>query len=73
MKVIKHLYRKIVVNTDDVVDSGLIKKQVCINDNIEEIAAELNREAIKTAIVAGLKKRDELEKEYDEQGIKVNP
>lgn len=67
------LYRKIVVNTDDVVDSGLIKKQVCINDNIEEIAAELNREAIKTAIVAGLKKRDELEKEYDEQGIKVNP
>lgn len=67
------LYRKIVVNTDDVVDSGLIKKQVCINDNIEEIAAELNREAIKTAIVAGLKKRDELEREYDEQGIKVNP
>lgn len=67
------LYRKIVVNTDDVIDSGLIKKQVCINDNIEEIAAELNREAIKTAIVAGLKKRDELEKEYDEQGIKVNP
>ena len=67
------LYRKIVVSTDDVVDSGLIKKQVCINDNIEEIAAELNREAIKTAIVAGLKKRDELEKEYDNQGIKVNP
>lgn len=67
------LYRKIVVTTDDVVDSGLIKKQVCINENVEEIAEELNREAIKTAIVAGLRKRDELEEEYEKQGVKVNP
>jgi AraC-like DNA-binding protein len=67
------LYRKIVVTTDDVIDSGLIKKQVCINDNVEEIAEELDREAIKTAIVAGLKKRDELEKKYEELGINVNP
>ena len=67
------LYRKIVVNTDDVIDSGLIKRQVCVNNDVEKIAEELNREAIKTAVVAGLKKRDELEKEYEKQGIKVNP
>ena len=67
------LYRKIAVTTDDVIDSGLIKKQVLINSDIESIADELNHEAIKIAIVAGLKKRDELEAEYEKIGIRVKP
>ena len=67
------LYRKVIVDTDDVIDSGLIKRQVLINDNIEEIADELNRDAIKTAIVAGLRKRDEIEAEYERMGININP
>lgn len=66
-------YRKIKVATEDVIDSGLIKKQVLINSDIESIAEELDREAIKTAIVAGLRKRDELESEYEKLGIKINP
>lgn len=66
-------YRKIKVSTDDVVDSGLIKRSVQINADIESIADELNREAIKTAIVAGLRKRDELESEYEKYGLDINP
>ena len=65
--------RWITVRTDDVIDSGLIKKQVLINSDIGSIAEELNREAIKTAIVAGLKKRDELESEYEKYGLDINP
>lgn len=67
------LYRKIKVITDDVIDSGLIKKQVLVNSDIESIAEELDRDAVKTAIVAGLKKRDELEAEYEKMGLKINP
>ena len=67
------LYRKIVVNTDEVIDSGLIKKQVLINENIDEIADDLDRDAIKTAIVAGLRKRQELEICYEEMGLNINP
>ena len=67
------IYRKIKVTTDDVIESGLIKKQIIINGDIESIAEELDREAIKTAIVAGLRKRDELETEYEMQGLNINP
>ena len=66
-------YRNIKVSTDEVVDSGLIKNSVIINSDIESIADELNREAIKTAVVAGLKKRDELESEYEKLGLDINP
>ena len=66
-------YRKIKVDTDEVINSGLIKKQVLINSDIESIAEELDREAIKTAVVAGLRKRDELEAEYEKLGLKINP
>ena len=66
-------YRRIKVVTEDVIESGLIKKQVLINKDIDSIADELDRDAIKTAIVAGLKKRDELEKEYEKLGVRVNP
>ena len=67
------IYRRIEVSTDDVIDSGLIKKQVLINYDLESIAEELNRDAIETAIIAGLKKRDELEKLYEENGVKIRP
>lgn len=66
-------YRRIKVMTDDVIDSGLIKKQILINSNIESIAEELNRDAITTAVMAGLRKRAELEKEYEKLGLKINP
>ena len=66
-------YRKIRVDTDMVVDSGLIKTQVLINSDIDSIAEELDRDAIKTAVVAGLKKRDELASEYEKLDLKINP
>ena len=66
-------YRGIKVTTEEVIDSGLIKKQILINDGIDEIADELDREAITTAVVAGLRKRDELAAEYEKLGINVNP
>ena len=66
-------YRRIKVTTDDVIDSGLIKKQILINSDIESIADELNRDAITTAVIAGLRKRAELEKEYETLGLKINP
>ena len=66
-------YRRIKVSTDDVVDSGLIKKQVLVNSNIDSIADELDRDAITVAVMAGLKKRDELAKEYEKRGLSINP
>lgn len=66
-------YRKIRVTTEEVIESGLIKKQVLVNSDIETIANELDRDAIKTAVIAGLKKRDELAFEYEELGLKINP
>ena len=66
-------YRKIRVETDDVVESGLIKSQVLVNNDIESIAEKLDRDAIKTAVVAGLQKRNELASEYEKFGLKINP
>lgn len=66
-------YRRIDVSTDDVIDSGLIKKQVLINYDIESVAEELNRDAIETVIIAGLRKRDELQKLYEQNSIKIKP
>ena len=66
-------YRCIEVSTDDVVDSGLIKKEIRLNYDIESVAEELNRDAIETVRIAGLRKRDELEALYRENGIKVKP
>ena len=65
--------RWIRVTTEDVIESGLIKKQVLINSDIESIADSLDKDAIKTAVVAGLKKRDELEAEYGRLGLDINP
>lgn len=66
-------FRNIKVEMQDVIDSGLIKKQVEINPEIEKIADTLDHDAIRTALIAGLKKRDALEKEYDKIGAKINP
>lgn len=66
-------YRRIEVSTDDVIDSGLIKKQVLINYDLESVAKELDRDAIETVIIAGLRKRDELQKQYEQNGINIKP
>ena len=66
-------YRRIEVSTDDVIDSGLIKKQVLINYDIESVAEELNRDAIETVIIAGLRKRDELQHLYEQNGVNIRP
>lgn len=67
------VFQKIVVPTGEVIDSGLIKKQVLVNEDIEDIAEALNRDAIRTAIIVGLKKREELEEEYRKEGTSINP
>ena len=69
------VYRRIDVLTDDVKDSGLIKKQALVNYDIEQTANKdgKSRDAIELALLAGLNKRKELKKKYKELGVDINP
>ena len=69
------VYRRIDVSTDDVKDSGLIKKQALVNYDIEQIANKdgKSRDAIELALLAGLNKRKELKKKYKDLGVDINP
>lgn len=69
------VYRRIDVSTDDVKDSGLIKKQALVNYDIEQMANKdgKSRDAIELALLAGLNKRKELKKKYKDLGVDINP
>lgn len=60
-----------IVEFPDVADSGLIKKEVIVNKNIEEYTE--NRSAIEAALNGALEKREELKAEYENLGKDINP
>ena len=61
-----------IVEIGDVIDSGLIKKEVIVNKNIEEYVDDA-RSAIETAINGALEKREFLKSEYETLGKDINP
>ena len=60
-----------IVEISDVIDSGLIKKEVIVNQNIEEYAED--RSAIEAAVTGALEKRDFLKSEFEKLGKDINP
>lgn len=57
---------------NEVVESGLIKKEVCVNNNIANNINERDN-AIEVVVKSALDKRDELERIYQDNNIGVNP
>jgi len=63
---------KVVVNSNDVIDEGMIKKEIIINENIEKI--DSNEKTSQELIMeAAYKKRLEIKKLYKDLGLKINP
>ena len=60
------------VDPNDVIEEGMIKKEVLINPNIDEIVDD-EIDSQKLVIEAAIKKREELSKIYSKIDSKVNP
>lgn len=60
------------VNPKDVIDEGMIKKELIINEDIEKIAK--SEEDSQTAVLeAAYRKRIELKKAFEKEGSNINP
>ena len=63
---------KVVVNSTDVIEEGMIKKQILINSDISKIDdSELDSQEL--IMESAIDMREKLAKSYREQGSKVNP
>jgi len=63
---------KVVVQPNDVINEGMIKKEIIINENIDEIADdELDSQEL--IMQAEFNKRLEIKRQFEESDIKVNP
>ena len=64
--------KKVVVNPNDVIQAGMIKKQIIINDSISEIADdELTSQEL--VLQAAIEKREEIKNEYLKIDKDINP
>lgn len=63
---------RIVVEATDVIEAGIIKKEVIINKDIDQIPTE-DVDSQKLIMMAAFDKREELARRYKEQGSAVNP
>lgn len=65
-------HEKIVVQSSDVIDEGMIKKEIVINENLDQFAEdELTSQEL--ILESAYQKRLELKKQFEEAEIKVNP
>jgi type III restriction enzyme len=63
---------KVVVQSSDVIDEGMIKKEIIINPNLDQFTEdEITSQQL--ILESAYNKRLELKKQYEEAGIKVNP
>jgi len=73
---LKGIFHGVEVELKDVKDEGMIKKEIVINPGFENYKLD-KKLADKTAdtivVEAGLKKRAELAKKYQEEGASINP
>jgi len=63
---------RIVVDSTDVIEAGIIKKEVIINKNIDKIPAD-DIDSQELIMLAAYNKREELANKYKEQNSNVNP
>lgn len=57
---------------EEVIESGVIKKEVFINDNIDEIDLN-NKNSIEIVVEMAIKKRLELNEAFSRENVKINP
>ena len=62
----------IIVEPKDVIDEGMIKKEIIINENIEKIAAS-EEDSQSAVLEAAYRKRLELKKAFAKEGSNINP
>ena len=63
---------KVVVQSNDVINEGMIKKEIIINENIDRIDDdEISSQEL--IMLSAYLKRLELKKQFDDEAIKVNP
>lgn len=73
---LKGIFRGVEVELKDVKDEGMIKNEITINPGFENYSLDKkipNKTADEIVIEAGLKKRAELAKKYQEESSNVNP
>ena len=63
---------KIVVDPIEVINEGMIKKEILINENIDKIDSD-EKTSQELIMEVAYKKRLEIKKLYDELGLKINP
>ncbi len=63
---------KVTVQSNDVIEEGMIKKEIVINENIDKIDDDeiTSQELI---LEAAFQKRVEIKKLYEKEGLKINP
>lgn len=63
---------RVTVESNDVIEEGMIKKEIIINENIDEIEDDeiTSQELI---MEAAYQKRIEIKKQYKKEGLKINP
>jgi len=62
----------VIVDSKDVIDEGMIKKEIIINEDIERIAAS-EEDSQSAVLEAAYRKRLELKKAFEKEGSSINP
>mgnify|MGYP001570108250 CR=1 FL=1 len=62
----------VIVEPKDVIDEGMIKKELIINEDIEKIAAS-EEDSQQAVLEAAYRKRLELKKAFEKEGSQINP
>jgi type III restriction enzyme len=62
----------VIVEPKDVIDEGMIKKEIIINEDIEKIAAS-EEDSQAAVLEAAYRKRLELKKAFEKEGSDINP
>src|SRR3989339_1439387 len=62
----------VIVEPKDVIDEGMIKKEIIINEDIEKIAASED-DSQSAVLEAAYRKRLELKKAFEKEGADINP
>jgi type III restriction enzyme len=60
------------VSPEDVIEAGVIKKEVLINDNIDEVNLD-NKNSIEIVLEMAIKRRLELSEVFNKENIHINP
>ena len=64
--------RVVFVNSSDVIDEGMIKKELIINENLDELANDENTSQ-EIIMKAAFEKRLALKQHFEREGVKINP